>query len=210
MAILLVNNYLLRPRERIRRYVRVLRALTRERVELVGFHEVRPGFEVGPDVEAIILSGSEACLSRPEDRPFFTGLASFLREVDLPVLGICFGHQLIAHAFGAPVVDMGRVVEGPEEVVVEEPDIIFSSWDRGDKILVAESHRDMVAQLPEGFELLAKSASCPIEAMRHALRPIYGVQFHPERKPEPWAGERWDGLDVLRRFLSIMAGHELK
>ena len=203
MAILLVNNYLRRPEAKIKRYIKVLGELTDEEIKVIRFQDVKPDLDVGQDVEAIILSGSEACLSRPEDRPFFTGLMGFLRKTDIPVLGICFGHQLLGFTFGAPVVDMGHLVKEAKEVVVEVPDDVFASWRPGDKILVAESHRDKLERLPQGFLRLATSSYCEIEAMKHINRPIYGVQFHPERKPEPWL-ESWDGLEVLRNFLASL------
>ncbi len=204
MTILLVNNYLREPERKLRRCLEVLSALTDERVEVIRFHDIRPGFRPSDDVKAIVLSGSEAYLSRPEDRPFFVGVLELIRNAEVPVLGICFGHQLIGLAFGAEVVSVGRTLKDPKEVVVEEPDDIFASWKRGDKLLVAERHSDEVAQLPEGFVRLAWSDYCAIEAMRHVERPIYGVQFHPERRPAEWPPDKpWDGLRVIRNFLSV-------
>jgi len=203
LTILLVNNYLRRPDAKIKRYVRALRALTDEHVEVVRFQDLGPDAELSEDVRAVVLSGSEACLSKHEERPLFMGLLGFLRKLRLPTLGICFGHQLIGLAFGAEVVAMREFVKQPKEVVVEVPDDIFASWLPGDRILVAESHGDEVASLPAGFVRLATSDFCRIEAMKHLNRPMYGVQFHPERRPEGWpSGEEWPGLEVLRNFLS--------
>ncbi len=205
MAVLLVNNYISKPEEKIRRYIEALEALTDAEIVIARFHDVRPGFDPGAPVEAVVLSGSEACLSRPEDRPFFEGEMDFVRKARVPVLGICFGHQLIAVAFGADVVNMGRPVKESKEVVVEVPDHIFASWRPGDKLLVAEWHEDKVAWLPPGFVRLATSDYCEIEAMMHLRRPIFGVQFHPERRPGTWEGpgERWDGLEVIKNFLAL-------
>ena len=201
MVIMLVNNYISRPDRRIKRCLEVLRSLTDEEIEVVRFCDIKPGLEAGGEVKAIVLSGSEACLSKLDQRPFFEGEMELVRRARVPVLGICFGHQLIGLAFGAEVVS-GPLRDKPKEVVIEVPDDIFSSWSPGEKIIVSERHRDELAQLPPGFVRLATSRSCQIEAMRHLRRPIYGVQFHPERRPGDRVG-RWDGLEVLKNFLSL-------
>jgi len=202
VAILLINNYLRQPRAKIERYVKALRALTDEPIKVVRFQDVGPDMDLS-DVKAVVLSGSEAFLSEPEDRALYASEVELVRRLRLPTLGICFGHQLIGLAFGAEVVAMPRRIDEPKEVVVEVPDDIFASWMPGDKLLVAESHRDEVPFLPPGFVRLATSDYCKIEAMRHLNRPIYGVQFHPERRPEDWEGDNWPGLQVLRNFLSL-------
>ena len=204
MAVLLINNYVREADRKIKRYLEALKALTDERIDVMRFCDVKPDMELPKDVKAIILSGSEAYLSRLEDRLFFEDLLAFIRKANTPLLGICFGHQLIALAFGAEVVSMRQTLKEPKEVVVEEPDEIFSSWRRGDKLLVAEWHSDEVAKLPEGFVRLASSDYCAIEAMKHVERPVYGVQFHPERRPADWPSrEPWHGLYVLYNFLDL-------
>ena len=201
MAILLINNYLGKPEAKIRRYKEVLEALSNTEVVVEYFHKVKPGFKPNRPVDAVVLSGSEAHLTRLEDRAFFEGEIEFVRRIDVPVLGICFGHQLIGLAFGAELV-RGPERKEPKDVVVEVPDELFASWEPGDKLFVAEWHSDELAQLPPGFIRLATSDYCPIEAMRHIHRPIFGVQFHPERRPEAWL-EEWDGLKVLANFLAL-------
>jgi len=204
MAVLLVNNYLSRPEAKIRRYVEALEAISDAELQVVRFCDVGPELwaELEGQVEAVVLSGSEACLSRLGDRAFFEQEAAFVRLAEVPVLGICFGHQLIAWAFGAEVISLPKPLTEPKEVVVEVPDRIFASWRPGDKLYVAEWHQDAVEALPPGFVRLATSGFCRVEAMMHLRRPIYGVQFHPERRPGDWPGESWDGLQVLRNFLA--------
>ena len=201
VAILLVNNYIHKAEEKIRRYKEVLEALSGTEVMVERFHKIRPGYKPEKPIEAVVLSGSEAYLSRPEDRAFFEGEIEFVRRIKVPLLGICFGHQLIGLAFGAEVIQGPERAE-PKEVVVEVPDHIFASWEPGDKLFVAERHRDELAQLPPGFVRLATSGQCRIEAMGHLRRPIFGVQFHPERRPEAWM-EEWDGLKVLANFIQL-------
>ena len=121
--------------------------------------------------DGLILSGG------PEiDR---AGLCcDYVREIDLPILGICLGHQIIALTYGGQVHagKKGGYAEVDIEVI-EEDDILRGL---GPKITVWASHADEVAIIPEGFIHLARSDICEIEAMRHSIKPIYGVQWHPE------------------------------
>jgi len=144
----------------------------------------------GPDLvqdqmrkfDAVVLSGSEALYSRPEDRLKFRKAIEGTRSLSLPVLGICGGHQLLAMAYGENIVHMGRVLRGYYEVEVLVDDPLFDSLDRS--ILVAESHQEMVERVPKGFSHLAKSRDTPIEAMKSENGIAYGVQFHPQRHDE--------------------------
>jgi GMP synthase (glutamine-hydrolysing) len=102
----------------------------------------------------------------------------YVREIELPILGICLGHQLIAETFGGAV---GKGASGGyADVTVEiiEPDDILLGI--GPTITTWASHADEVSRLPNNFVKLARSAVCEIEAMKHPSKPIYGVQWHPE------------------------------
>ncbi len=119
----------------------------------------------------------------------------YLRELDVPILGICLGHQLIAKVFGGEV---GRGEAGgyaEVKVRIVEDDEIFSGLPK--ELKVWASHMDEVKKLPEEFKKLAESDICSIEAMRHKKRPIYGVQWHPE----VYHTER--GEDFYRNFIEI-------
>jgi GMP synthase (glutamine-hydrolysing) len=104
--------------------------------------------------------------------------ADYVRDIDLPILGICLGHQLIARAFGGGT---GQGAAGGyadvEVEVVEEDDILKGL---GPVISTWASHADEVTSLPPGFIRLARSPICEVEAMKHPVKPIYGVQWHPE------------------------------
>jgi GMP synthase (glutamine-hydrolysing) len=120
-------------------------------------------------------------------------------EITVPLFGICYGHQMIAHVWKAKV---GRGVSaeyGMGEVSIDDKDVIFAGIP--DKLRVWVSHFDEVKELPEGFVGLAHSRVCGTEAMRHKERPIFGVQFHPE----VWHTEH--GEDIIRNFLEI-SGHK--
>ncbi len=147
-------------------------------------------------VAKIILSGGPSSVYT--DPPNLSSMiCGRVREgaIRLPLLGVCYGHQMIAHSFGARV-DKGRSAEyGMGEVRIEDDDTLFKGVPR--KLRVWVSHFDEVKELPKGFVRLAASDTCPIEAMMHKEMPVFGVQFHPE----VWHSEH--GEDILRNFLEI-------
>lgn len=102
----------------------------------------------------------------------------YVKEIALPILGICLGHQLIAEAFGGSV--RKGTFGGYASVMVEicDQDDILAGM--GPRINTWASHADEVSRLPDRFTKLARSDICAVEAMRHADKPIYGVQWHPE------------------------------
>lgn len=128
---------------------------------------------------AIIISGSQRKLAEIGIFELYTNVAELIKTCEKPVLGICFGHQLIAKAFYEDVVPMEQKIEGYYMVKRVNHDELFESL--GEKILVMESHQEMVTNVPYEFIKLAESPNCPIEAIKHQTLPIYGVQFHPER-----------------------------
>jgi GMP synthase (glutamine-hydrolysing) len=95
-----------------------------------------------------------------------------------PILGICYGHQLIARLLGGEV-RRGKVAEyGISQLLVVTQDSLFKNLPTPGPVWM--SHRDLVSSIPKGFELLAKTDSCPVAAMGDHSRKVYGVQFHPE------------------------------
>jgi len=102
----------------------------------------------------------------------------YVKELTLPILGICLGHQLIAAAFGGSV--RKGTFGGYASVTVEicDQDDILAGI--GPRINTWASHADEVSRLPDRFTKLARSEICEVEAMRHVDQPIYGVQWHPE------------------------------
>ena len=175
MRTLVVNCYREKAEEKIRGYV-----LQAERFSDV--HEVPWGvLERAFDLEtfsAVIISGSQWLLS--VETPAGP-LVEFVRDLKVPTLGICFGHQLFARTFGAQVLS-GELIERDETVIISEPGPLFHGM--GPEAEFLESHREYVdgdAIERAGWHVIARSASCPVEAMHHPTRPLYGVQFHPER-----------------------------
>jgi len=186
MRILVVNNYLDQTKysEAMDNLCARVKDASRDPVERVSYEGFGPEFvrnQIGR-FDAVVLSGSEALYSRPEDRLKFQKAIEGTRSLTLPVLGICGGHQLLAMAHGENIVDMGRALRDYYEVEILADDPLFDGLER--RILVRESHREMVEHLPKGFFLLAKSRDTPIEAMKREEGIVYGVQFHPERHDE--------------------------
>jgi GMP synthase (glutamine-hydrolysing) len=106
-----------------------------------------------------------------------------------PVLGVCYGMQLVARITGAAVMAGGRREYGRAELEVTEPGGLFTGFDGGERTSVWMSHGDHVDTPPAGFVVTARSATVPIASFRHESRPIYGVQFHPEVAHTPRGGE---------------------
>ncbi|MCI4343299.1 MAG: GMP synthase subunit A [Thermoplasmata archaeon] len=143
------------------------------------------------DADAIVLSGGALSLEGTESP--LGEVAGWIDTIDVPVLGICVGHQFLGRHFG------GRVVRGdPEfgavELTVDRPEHpLFAGLP--DHLRAWANHNDHVLVAPPGWATLAHSPSCPVQAMAHPTRPIWGVQFHPE--VEHTEG----GRDIFRHFL---------
>ena len=124
--------------------------------------------------KGFVLSGGPASVYEP-DAPT---LPSYVLESGLPILGICYGMQLLAHTLG------GRVTRAPErEYGPAQVELLKAvTWlaPLRDRPQVWMSHGDRVEEVPSGFQILARSPNSPIAAMENPRRRIYGVQFHPE------------------------------
>ncbi len=119
-----------------------------------------------------------------------------------PILGICYGMQLIAHLEGGAVQRAGRREYGRADLIVEAGEGIFAGFDAGERTPVWMSHGDHVDTPPRGYRVAASSANTPVAAIRHETRPIYGVQFHPEVAHTPRGGE------IIANFLFDVCGAE--
>ncbi len=171
--------------------------------EVVSYEDVKPNFRIKKDINAVILTGSEARIVSEEDVAKFSEVTKLMKRINLPTLGICFGHQLMALAHGASVASCEKPVMNRFEMVrVLEADELFLGYESGEKIPLAETHNDYVRRnsLEEsGFKLLADSQSCEVEAIKHRNKPFYGVQFHPERTKIE-GEEHKDGIKVIKNF----------
>src|SRR5579883_540961 len=121
-------------------------------------------------------------------------------ELGVPVLGICYGLQLIAHLLGGKVEPAKEREYGHARVVVEKNEGIFHRFAKREALDVWMSHGDRIASLPPGFQTIGVSGNTPFCAVGNPQRRIYGVQFHPEVAHTP------RGADVLASFLFDVAG----
>ena len=137
-----------------------------------------------------ILSGGPSSVYEP-DAP---KLPAYVLESDLPVLGICYGMQLLAHNLGGRVAATQRREYG--SALLQVTDLGCSLFSELPFALpVWMSHGDRIELLPGGFAVVAQTDNSPIAAMAHPGRRLYGLQFHPEVIHTP------QGADILRNFL---------
>ena len=116
-------------------------------------------------------------------------------EMGLPVLGICYGAQLMANTLGGYVAGSGSPEYGSTNVEVDKSSILFSSSNIGNVTETWMSHVDYIKDLPAGFRVTAKTSSCPVAAMEDAGKMLYAVQFHPE------VTNTVNGMDIIKSFL---------
>jgi GMP synthase (glutamine-hydrolysing) len=150
---------------------------------VVLYEDIGECYPVGDEFDAVVLSGSEARIVKEADRAKYLHIVELIETCNVPLLGICFGHQLLAWSLGAKVSSLKSHFEGFEQVRVVCADTLFEGFTET-QIPLAENHFDSVQKDSlgkAGFKLLADSASCEVEAIKHISKPFFGVQFHPER-----------------------------
>lgn len=155
----------------------------------VSFEKIR---QLNP--RAIILSGSPANVYDkkapiPDSRIFSMGV---------PILGICYGLQLLSYVMGGKVKKVRLREYGPADLTVVGHSELFSGLPR--RFPCWMSHGDQVTRLPGGFERIARTSSSAIAGFRHSSRKVYGVQFHPEVVHTPL------GHKMIANFLFRVAG----
>ncbi len=152
---------------------------------VVNYDKIGLDYQLTPDIGSIVISGSEARIVKPEDRAKFEGVMALIRASKLPIFAICFGHQLLCTTFGAKTGSLPQpIIDRFEQVNVLHSGDIFAIFKQDKTIPLAEWHNDYVLKdslEAAGFNLLADSASCEVEAVKHRTNHFYGVQFHPER-----------------------------
>jgi GMP synthase (glutamine-hydrolysing) len=130
----------------------------------------------------IILSGGPKSVYE-EGAP---AVAEELFELGVPVLGICYGMQLMSRHFGGEVVPAGKREFGHADLLAaNDPGPLFAGFFVDGKSPVWMSHGDHVARVPAGFQVVAESANAPVCAIQDTGRRLYGVQFHPEVNHTP-------------------------
>jgi GMP synthase (glutamine-hydrolysing) len=146
--------------------------------------------------KGIILSGGPASVYAPDSPK----ISREIFELGVPVLGICYGMQLITYLFGGEVVRAEKHEYGRAELQVLDSSDLF--YGLPEKFTVWMSHGDRVLKIPDNFEPIAKTENAPYAAIRNKRRKIFGVQFHPEVKHTQY-GDR-----ILENFAVRICGAE--
>ncbi|TQR53408.1 glutamine-hydrolyzing GMP synthase [Campylobacter troglodytis] len=146
--------------------------------------------------KGIILSGGPASVY--EKNAYFCDEGVF--ELGLPVLGICYGMQLMAHHFKAEVVRAKEREYGRASIEIQSQNPLFKDLPKRQTVWM--SHGDRVESLPSGFEVLANSENSPLCAFANAKKGIYALQFHPEVQHSEF------GSNILKNFAKFICGCE--
>jgi len=146
--------------------------------------------------KGIILSGGPSSVYAPEAPRCDPGIW----ELGIPVLGVCYGMQLMVQQLGGAVVAAGKAEYGKAPIHVDDPIDLLTNVEQGSTMWM--SHGDSVEALPEGFVRLAHTVNTPEAAVAHHQRRLYGVQFHPE------VVHSVDGMVLIRNFVYHICGCE--
>ena len=114
-------------------------------------------------------------------------------ELGIPVLGICYGMQLMTYTLGGKVAKTNKREYGTTDVKIDNSSLLFKGFGNNNGFLM--SHTDYVETVPEGFENIASTPSCPNAAMENPNKKLYGIQFHPE------VNNSVNGTQVIKNFL---------
>ena len=121
-------------------------------------------------------------------------------DMDVPLLGICYGMQYLTHVIGGHVANAVDREYGSATIDIQDNQDLFHGFDKAERELVWMSHGDRIDQIPEGFSVLANSKNSPVAAMVDNTRKFFGVQFHPEVAHTP------NGIRILNNFLFRICG----
>ncbi len=144
----------------------------------------------------IILSGGPASVYE-DDVPLADPA---LLDLKVPILGICYGMQLLGQLAGARVIGSNHSEYGRADLEIVEPDELFAGFDAGSRSTVWMSHGDQLEASPPGWRTLARTATSPVAAFRAEDAPLFGVQFHPE------VAHTVDGERMLSNFIFRICG----
>ncbi|MCS7365035.1 MAG: glutamine-hydrolyzing GMP synthase [archaeon GB-1867-035] len=167
------------------RELRVYSEVVPYNVNIEEIEKIRP--------KALILSGGPRSVYEKSSPKIKKEILDWAIKENIPILGICYGHQLIVHMLGGKV-ERGEEGEyGISILKVLREDIIFHGAATEQKVWM--SHKDQVVELPPEFIVLASTQYTPIAAYKSNEKQIYGLQFHPEVKHTKY------GMKILRNFL---------
>jgi len=140
-------------------------------------------------IKGIILSGGPQSVYEKNAPKINTEIL----DIGVPVLGLCYGHQLIAQVYGGNVKQAKKKEYGITYATIIKSDKLLKGLGKKEKVWM--SHGDTVYSLPKDFEVLASTENCPVAAFKHKKKPIYGLQWHPE------VVHTENGMKMLKNFL---------
>jgi GMP synthase (glutamine-hydrolysing) len=156
-------------------------------------HDIKPAeiesFKEKFNVKGLILSGGPQSVYG-ENAPKFH---EKILDLGIPVLGLCYGHQLLAYAAGGNVKPAEQREFGIAIATIDKPVGVLEGLKKKEKVWM--SHSDTVYALPPTYEVLAHTENCPVAAFRHKMKNIYGLQWHPE------VVHTENGMRMLQNFL---------
>ncbi len=157
-------------------------------------HHISAGELAARNPKGIIFSGGPASVYQPQAPTCDPEIL----KMDVPKLGICYGLHLMVKLLGGEVRRAEKREYGKIELYIDDFSDLFEGLES--PTICWMSHGDVVARLPEDFEVLAHTANTPAAAVRHRKLKLYGVQFHPE------VAHTVRGLDILRNFTYKICG----
>ncbi len=143
------------------------------------------------NIGGIILSGGPRSVGETDSPQIPDSLEPILDDRSLPILGICYGHQLLASYFGGKLGKSHSREYGSTRIKIISQSDLFDT----DEMITWMSHGDHVAELGDNFRVIASSETCPIVAMESDDKRVFGVQFHPE------VTHTQNGFELLKHFV---------
>lgn len=160
----------------------------------IAAHDISAADLMLKNPSALILSGGPSSVYE-QGSP---SMDPQILELGVPILGICYGFQTLAHALGGQVDNSGKREYGATELSLKSSGVLLEDQPKSQVCWM--SHGDQVVKAPEGFEVLASTETTPVAAFESVEKKIFGVQWHPEVKHSEY------GQNVLENFLYRGAG----
>ncbi|MGN1294789.1 MAG: glutamine-hydrolyzing GMP synthase, partial [Bacilli bacterium] len=141
------------------------------------------------NVKGIIFSGGPRSVY--DEDAFICDKRIF--DIGIPILGICYGMQLMCKLLGGEVISAGKKEYGGQDISLIKDNLLFKGTPSIQQVWM--SHGDRVSKIPSGFEVIASSSTCPYGAIYNKEKNFYAVQFHPEVRNSVY------GLDLIKNFI---------
>ncbi|MBD3353346.1 MAG: glutamine-hydrolyzing GMP synthase [Candidatus Lokiarchaeota archaeon] len=144
-------------------------------------------------LKGVVLSGGPSSVYEENAPNLSATLLDYLKNNNIPILGLCYGHQLLAQYVGGDVISKNLKEYGITECNIDINSILFQGLAKKETVWM--SHGDQVQNLPQGFSTIASTETCPIAGFSSEKEKIYGLQFHPEVQHTK------SGNNILSNFL---------